>query len=137
MVVCSDPRSTVLGSIFTSAPPAARTISLMIRFSFASFSLPHLPARDRTSNFRCDALKCGADSLQRGRPVFDRQVNQIDVHGQPREIAHEEIDRGATLEREARFSIHKGHHLHEQVSLFENGLSFMAPRMVFRLRRER
>ena len=126
----------MLGSIFTSTPPAERSVSLRIRF-FCEFLLPHLRAGQRAANFRRDALKGGVDTLQRGRSVFERQVNQIDVHGQPREIAHEEIDRGATLEREARFRIHKGHHLHEQVSLFENGLSFMAPRMVFRLRRER
>ena len=64
-------------------------------------------------------MERGVDPPQRGRPILKRQVNQINVHGQTWKIAHEEIDRGAALEGEARFSIYERHDLHEQVGLFE------------------
>jgi hypothetical protein len=43
----------------------------------------------------------GVDRRQRCGPIFDRQIGQIDVHGEARHIAHEQVDRGAAFERES------------------------------------
>jgi alkylated DNA nucleotide flippase Atl1 len=48
---------------------------------------------------------------------LERQVRQIDVHRQPRQVTYKQIDRRAALEREARFSGHERQQLDQQCHL--------------------
>jgi len=41
------------------------------------------------------------DCRERCGPIFDRQIGQVDVHGEARHLAHEHVDRGAAFERES------------------------------------
>jgi len=61
-------------------------------------------------------------------------IHEIDIYGQTWKIAPEEIDRGAALEGEARFSVYERHDLHERRSAcLNNGLCLMARQTGFRL----
>ena len=43
------------------------------------------------------------DIGERGRPVLDRQIGEVDVHREARHVAHKEIDGRAALQGEAGF----------------------------------
>ncbi len=61
-----------------------------------------------------DTVQGLVNGRQRLLPVTVRQVDQVDVHGQAWQVAHEQIDGGAALEGEAGFPEHKGQHLQQQ-----------------------
>lgn len=54
---------------------------------------------------------------ERVRPARDREVGQIDIDGQPGQVAQKEIDRGTTLQREIRFLRDERQNLHEERDL--------------------
>jgi len=70
-----------------------------------------------------DTMQRGIDFLQRGLPIRDRDVCEIDIDRKPRHVAQEQIDRRSALEREDGFRATSGTVLSAALLAFGNRLS--------------
>ena len=59
-------------------------------------------------------MQCFFDVAQTLCTTLDRQIGEIDVHRQPRQVADEEVDRGPTHEGEAGFPADERQQLDQQ-----------------------
>lgn len=68
----------------------------------------------RCLNSGAKSMQCFVDVAQTISTTLDRQLGEIDVHRQPRQVADKEVDRGPALECKAGFPADKRQQLDQQ-----------------------